>query len=215
MLVKGRMSKPVITVEPSRRIMDAMAVMKQHKIRRMPVIDDGKLVGIVSDKDLLDAGPSDATSLSVWEINYLLSKLRVEEVMTRHVLTVQEDTPIEEAARIMADKKVGGLPVMRGDELIGIITETDLFKNLLELLGGRRSGVRLAVAVPAKVPKEIQDKLAAEIRKAMQDPEVQRKIEEMGFRPVLNSNPETFTAEYKQQLPKWAELVKISGAKLD
>lgn len=73
----------------------------------------------------------------------------------------------------------------------------------------------LAVAVPAKVPKEIQDKLAAEIRKAMQDPEVQRKIEEMGFRPVLNSNPETFTAEYKQQLPKWAELVKISGAKLD
>ncbi len=66
MLVRGRMSKPVITVEPSRRIMDAMAVMKQHKIRRMPVIDDGKLVGIVSDKDLLDAGPSDATSLSVW-----------------------------------------------------------------------------------------------------------------------------------------------------
>lgn len=73
----------------------------------------------------------------------------------------------------------------------------------------------LAVAMPAKVPKDIQDKLAAEIRKAMQDPEVQRKIEDMGFGPVLDSSPEAFTAEYRQQLPKWAELVRISGAKLD
>lgn len=155
MLVKGRMSKPVITVEPSRRIMDAMAVMKQHKIRRMPVIDDGKLVGIVSDKDLLDAGPSDATSLSVWEINYLLSKLRVEEVMTKHVLTVQEDTPIEEAARIMVDNKIGGLPVMRGTELVGLITETDLFKIFQELMGARDPGVRVTALVP-----DVQGELA-------------------------------------------------------
>jgi tripartite-type tricarboxylate transporter receptor subunit TctC len=73
----------------------------------------------------------------------------------------------------------------------------------------------LGMAVPAKVPRDIQEKLAAEVRKALQDPEVQRKIEDMGFRPVLNSGPEAFTAEYKQQMPKWAELVKISGAKLD
>ncbi|MCB8985899.1 MAG: CBS domain-containing protein [Ardenticatenaceae bacterium] len=148
MLVRGRMSTPVITVEPSRRIMDAMATMKQNKIRRMPVIDNGKLVGIVSDKDLLDAGPSDATSLSVWEINYLLSKLRVEEVMTKKVLTVQENTPIEEAARIMVDNKIGGLPVMKGDELVGLITETDLFKIFQELMGARDPGVRVTALVP-------------------------------------------------------------------
>lgn len=148
MLVRGRMSMPVITVEPSRRIMDAMATMKQNKIRRMPVVENGKLVGIVSDKDLLDAGPSDATSLSVWEINYLLSKLRVEEVMTQKVLTVQEDTPIEEAARIMVDNKIGGLPVMKGAELVGLITETDLFKIFQELMGARDAGVRVTALVP-------------------------------------------------------------------
>jgi len=149
------MSQPVITVEPSRRIMDAMATMKQNKIRRMPVMENGKLVGIVSDKDLLDAGPSDATSLSVWEINYLLSKLRVEEVMTKKVLTVQENTPIEEAARIMVDNKIGGLPVMKGAELVGLITETDLFKIFQELMGARDPGVRVTALVP-----DIQGELA-------------------------------------------------------
>jgi acetoin utilization protein AcuB len=85
----------------------------------------------------------------MWEIPDLLGKLKVGKVMARDVITVAEKTPLEEAARIMADKKIGGLPVMRGPDLVGIITETDLFKSLLELLGGRRSGVRLTVAVPA------------------------------------------------------------------
>ena len=94
-------------------------LMKREHIRRTPVVKDGKLVGIVSDKDLLNASPSPATSLSVWELNYLLSKITVSEVMTKNVLTVTEDTPIEEAARIMADNKIGGLPVIRGGHVVG------------------------------------------------------------------------------------------------
>src|SRR4030065_2654493 len=135
MLVGTRMKFPVITASPDMPINEALTLMKRERIRRTPVIKDGKLVGIVSDKDLLNASPSPATSLSVWELNYLLSKITVKDVMTKTVLTVEESTPIEKAARIMADNKIGGMPVMRGSEVIGIITETDLFKILLELMG--------------------------------------------------------------------------------
>jgi acetoin utilization protein AcuB len=121
--------------------------MKREHIRRAPVVKDGNLVGIVSDKDLLNASPSPATSLSVWEINYLLSKIMIKDVMTRQVITVTEDTPIEEAARIMADNKVGGLPVIHEDHLVGIITETDLFKIFLELMGAREAGVRVTAII--------------------------------------------------------------------
>lgn len=151
MLVKERMSRPVITVPPDMPILDALNLLQKERIRRAPVVKGGKMVGIVSDKDLLNASPSDATSLSVWEINYLMSKVQVEEVMTRDVLTITEDTPLEEAARIMADNKVGGLPIMRDGRVAGIITETDLFKILLELMGARETGVRVTALVPDKL----------------------------------------------------------------
>jgi len=147
MLVGERMKFPVITVHPDMPIHDALKLMRSEHIRRTPVVKKGKLVGIVSEKDLLNASPSPATTLSIWELNYLLSKITVEEVMTKKVLTVTEDTPIEEAARIMADNKVGGLPVMRDDKLVGIITETDLFKILLEMMGAREPGVRVTILV--------------------------------------------------------------------
>jgi len=151
MLVKERMSSPVITVKPDLPIMEALNLMKTEKIRRTPVVDKkGRLVGIISDKDLLNASPSDATSLSVWEINYLLSQITVREIMTRDVLTASEDTPIEVAARIMADNKIGGIPIMRGDEVVGLITETDLFKIFIELMGAREWGVRITAIVPEK-----------------------------------------------------------------
>ena len=105
----------------------------------------GKMVGIVSDKDLLHAAPSPATSLSVYELHYLLAKLTIKQVMSSPVITVTADTPMEEAARIMADNKIGGLPVVEDGELVGIITETDIFKVLLELLGARTPGVRVTV----------------------------------------------------------------------
>jgi acetoin utilization protein AcuB len=128
-------------------IVDALNLMKRERIRRTPVIKDGKMVGIVSDKDLLNASPSPATSLSIWEMNYLLSKILVKDVMTRKVLTVSEDTPLEDAARIMADNKIGGLPVVRSEHVVGIITETDLFKIFLELMGARESGVRVTALI--------------------------------------------------------------------
>ncbi|GAB4429580.1 MAG: CBS and ACT domain-containing protein [Chloroflexi bacterium OHK40] len=147
MVVGERMSRPVITVAPETPLHDALQLMRSERIRRAPVVAHGRLVGIVSMKDLLNASPSQATTLSVWELNYLLSKLTVEPIMTRTVHTVTEDAPIEEAARLMVDKRVGGLPVLRGGEVVGIITETDLFKLFLELMGARESGVRCEVRV--------------------------------------------------------------------
>lgn len=154
MLVGVRMSKPVITVAPDVPINDALSLMRRQNIRRTPVVEGNRLVGIVSDKDLLNASPSPATSLSIWEMNYLLSKVTVKDVMTRNVLTVQEDTPIEEAARIMADNKIGGLPVMSDSQVVGIITETDLFKTFLELLGAREKGLRIT-AIVRNIPGQL------------------------------------------------------------
>ena len=148
MLVKERMSHPVITIKPEIPIMEAHELMQKEHIRRLPVINKHKrLVGIVSEKDLLHAEPSDVTSLDVWELHYMLSKIIVKEVMTRDVITITENTPLEEAARIMADNKIGGLPILRDDRVVGIITETDLFKIFLEMLGARERGIRLTVLV--------------------------------------------------------------------
>lgn len=148
MLIREYMTSDPITVSPTTPVPVALRLMRDKNVRRLPVVtEDGQLAGIVSDKDLLYASPSPATTLAVWEIPDLLARIKVKDVMTRDVITVSPKTPVEEAARIMADNKIGGLPVMAGPTLVGIATETDLFKLLLELLGGRRPGVRVAVAV--------------------------------------------------------------------
>lgn len=127
MLVGERMSRNPVTIQETASIDDGLHVMRQHKVRRLPVMDaDGKMVGIVSDKDLLHAAPSPATTLSVHELHYLLAKLTVKQVMSSPVITVSSTTPLEEAARIMADNKIGGLPVVDDGVLVGIITETDI-----------------------------------------------------------------------------------------
>jgi len=148
-LVRDRMSKHPITVTVDVHIDEALKMMRDNKVRRLPVIDkDGQLMGIVSEMDLLYASPSPATSLSVYEIHYLMARITVQDVMTKEVISIEEDTPLEEAARIMVDNKIGGLPVVRNGKLVGIITETDLFKIFLELLGAREKGVRLTLEVP-------------------------------------------------------------------
>ena len=147
MLVEQRMSRPVISIHPDMPIHDARNLFKQENIRRAPVVKNGKLVGIISDQDLIDAAPSQATTLSVWEMNYLLSKITVKDIMTKDVITINEDTPIEQAARIMADNKIGGLPVLRDGKVVGMITETDLFKVFLELMGARDPGIRVTALV--------------------------------------------------------------------
>ncbi len=163
MFVGERMSRPVITVTPETPVHDTLAMFKKEHIRRAPVVQDGKVVGIVSASDLMNASPSPVTSLSVWEMNYLISKVTVKQVMSKKVITVDVNTPIEEAARIMADKKFGGLPVMRSGKLVGIITETDLFKIFLELMGARTKAIRVTAEIEdkpgslAKVTKAVAD----------------------------------------------------------
>jgi len=135
MLVGERMTRDPIVVRDDTPIDKALKIMRDNKVRRLPVLNDkGALVGIVSDRDLLFASPSPATSLSIYELHYLLARIAVADVMTTEVITVTEDTSLKEAARIMVDHRIGGLPVERKGELVGIITETDLFKTFLELL---------------------------------------------------------------------------------
>jgi acetoin utilization protein AcuB len=149
MLVEYRMTPNPITVSPDLPIAEALAKMRQKKVHRFPVVDNkGKLVGIVSHSDLLYAAPSSATSLNVWEVTYLLNQIKVGELMTRQVITVDNDCPIEEAARLMRQHAIGGIPVLRSGDLIGIITESDIFDVFLELLMAQEAGVRLTVLAP-------------------------------------------------------------------
>jgi len=149
MLVSNLMTPDPVTVTDKTPIDDALSLMREKKVRRLPVLNaKGELVGIVAEKDILYASPSPATSLSIHEIHYLLAKLTVGEIMTKKVITVTEDTPLEEAARVMADTRIGALPVMHDGKLVGIITETDIFKGFVELLGTREPGVRLTVKMP-------------------------------------------------------------------
>jgi len=150
MFVGERMSRPVISVSPDSPINEVLAMFRKEHIRRAPVMKDGKLVGIVTENDLLNASPSTVTTLSIWEMNYLISKVLVKNVMTKKVITVDKDTPIEEAARIMADKKLGGVPVTSLGKVVGMITETDLFKIFLELMGARQKALRVTATIADK-----------------------------------------------------------------
>jgi acetoin utilization protein AcuB len=164
MLVHERMSKNPITINKDIPINQALKLMRDEKVRRLPVLNDkGKLVGIVSERDLLYASPSPVTSLSIHELHYLISKITVGKIMTKDVITVSEYTPLEEAARIMADNKIGGLPVVRDGKLVGIITESDLFRIFTEILGARDMGVRLSMLVPE------QPGILADITRAIAD----------------------------------------------
>jgi len=148
MIVEKRMTRNPITVHPDTTVIDAQALMRREKISRLPVVDrNGRLVGIVSEKDLIYASPSRASTLDVYEMNFLLSKLTVETVMTKKVITIDGDTPVEDAARIMVDNDIGGLPVMKGNTLVGIITESDIFKMFLELFGTREKGLRVTLMI--------------------------------------------------------------------
>jgi acetoin utilization protein AcuB len=148
------MSHPVITVTPNTSITKAHELMAREKINQCPVVKNGKLIGLITEKDILKAYPSSATTLAVWEITSLVEKIKVEDVMIKEFQTVLEDTPIETAARILVDNKISALPVLRGKELVGIITEADLFTIMLEMLGARRAGVRFSVLMENR-PGEI------------------------------------------------------------
>jgi acetoin utilization protein AcuB len=146
MLVRDRMSHPVITVTPQTTLGEALRLMNTEHIRRLPVVDkNGNLIGIVSERQLLKAAPTDATLLDVWEVKAVLHRVTIERIMTRDVITIEPETPIEEAARIMADSKISGIPVVEAGQVVGVITETDLFKAFLEVMGAREPGIRVTV----------------------------------------------------------------------
>ncbi len=131
-LVRDWMTPNPITVTPKTPLTEAHRIMKEHKIRRLPVVDRDQVVGIVTLGDIREASPSDATSLSIFELNYLLAQLTLDKVMTRDPLTITSDSNIREAARLMLEHKIGGLPVVDNGKLVGIITESDIFRVLAQ-----------------------------------------------------------------------------------
>lgn len=132
-LVKNWMTAETIVASPDTTLPEAHNTMSQHDIRRLLVVDSGgKLIGIVTRGDVRGAEPSDATSLSIFEVNYLLSRLTLDKIMTTDMVTVGPDDPIGKAANLMDENKVSGLPVVDGDKLVGIITESDIFRMIVE-----------------------------------------------------------------------------------
>jgi acetoin utilization protein AcuB len=149
MLVSDMMTKRPVVARPDTSVPNALKIMQGSQVRMLPVLDEKeKLVGVVSLTDLFRALPSPASSLSRWEVEYLLDQVKVDEVMTRKVVTVTEDTAVEEAGRIMSERKVSGVPVVKGDALVGMITESHLFSLLVDVFGAEAHGIRVTVRMP-------------------------------------------------------------------
>lgn len=152
MFVADRMTRNPISVKPEDKVDAAAALLKEHKIRRLPVVENGKLVGIVTDKDLMRVSPSAATTLSRYEINSLLAKISIREIMSDKVISVNENAPIEEAALLMSMNKIGGVPVVTDvGAVVGVITETDIFNALVEIMGLSEGKDRITIEVDNKV----------------------------------------------------------------
>ena len=130
-LVRNWMTPHPITITPQTTLPEARRLMREHHIRRLPVVEKDKLVGIVTLGDIREAQPSPATTLSIYEMNYMLDRLTAKEFMTRDLVTISPDATIGEAARLMVDRKIGGMPVVEGGKLVGIITETDFCRLLM------------------------------------------------------------------------------------
>jgi len=160
MLVKNWMSKNVITVDEKDSMEDAMKNLKKHDIRMLPVMKKGKLVGIITDRDLKKASASDATTLEVHELLYLLTKIQVKEIMTRDVITVPPDYTVEETAQVLQKNRISGAPVVDDSgQLVGTITQTDLFRVLISLTGIGNGGIQFGFQVedrPGSI-KEVAD----------------------------------------------------------
>lgn len=165
MLVKNVMTKNPVTISPECSVTEARALMNKNNIGKLPVVDKNfKLVGMVTKNDLAKSAPSQATTLDMYEISYLLSKLTVEKIMVRDVVTVPDTEVVENAAKVMLEKGIGCVPVMSGDLVVGILTESDLFSLFTEMFGATRSGVRVVFSLDdkpgqlAKIVDEIAEK---------------------------------------------------------
>ena len=151
MLIREWMTKEVITVTPETSMLKASKLMKDHSIRRLPVLDGKRVVGIVSDRDIRAASPSKATTLDMLELYYLLSEVKVKDIMTPNPVTVFDTDAVDAAALVMENKGIGGLPVLDGSgELVGIITDHDIFRVLVDFCGAGKGGLQLAFLLPDK-----------------------------------------------------------------
>ncbi|NLY74464.1 MAG: CBS domain-containing protein [Firmicutes bacterium] len=151
MFVRDRMTVNPVTIAENAPISEAGELMRKNKIARLPVVKDGKLIGIITEADLLKLSPSAATTLSVWELNYVLSKIKVSEGMTKNPITISPDATLEEAAMIMREKNVGALPVVEEGRLIGIITESNIFDAFIDLMGLKLTGTRLTINLEDRI----------------------------------------------------------------
>jgi len=160
LLVENWMNPNVITVDADDSMLDATKLLKEHNIRHLPVLEKGKLVGVITDRDLKRASPSDATTLEAHELLYLIANIKVREIMTRNPITVPYNFTIEEAAEILLQARISGMPVVDKDgDVIGTITQTDLFKVLISLTGVGKKGVQFAFLLEDRAGsiKEVAD----------------------------------------------------------
>ncbi|HMK60980.1 MAG TPA: CBS and ACT domain-containing protein [Dissulfurispiraceae bacterium] len=159
MFVSDWMTRKVSTVTPEDSVSSAMTIMRERNINHLPVVKGEKVAGIVSDRDIKEYAPSKATTLDVYELHYLLDKAKIREIMKKDVTTVSAETPIEEAAMIMHDRDIGCLPVVSGDRLVGIISDKDMYRILVDITGVRKGGHRINLTVedrPGSI-KEVAD----------------------------------------------------------
>ncbi|MBW2514199.1 MAG: CBS domain-containing protein [Deltaproteobacteria bacterium] len=160
MLVKNWMSRNVITIGVDNSMQDATGILKQHRIRMLPVVKKGKLVGIITDRDLKRASASDATTLEIHELLYLLMKIKVKDIMTKNPIAVPLEWTVEETAELLLNNKISGAPVVdENNSVVGVITQTDLFRVLISLTGVHAGGIQFAFKIkdyPGSI-KELAD----------------------------------------------------------
>lgn len=150
MLVRNWMTEDVKTISPDTSLLKIGKLLRDHNVRRLPVVDDrGQLKGIVSDRDVRDASPSKATTLDMYEMHYLLAEIKASSIMTPNPITVKPTDTVENAAMLMLDNKIGGLPVVDdAGEMVGIISDHDVFKALVNITGVREGGIQIGLTVP-------------------------------------------------------------------
>ncbi len=152
MFVEQRMTSNPITINSTATIADASELMRSNQFRRLPVVDNGKLVGLVTDRDLRAVSASPATTLSIFELNYLLAKMQIKDIMQKKVVTIQADATVEEAALLLYNHKIGGLVVVDEKGAVsGVITETDIFKCFVDVMGLVEGKTRLTIDVTDQV----------------------------------------------------------------
>ena len=159
MYVSDWMTKKVFSVEPDAYLSDALSLMKEKRIKHVPVVKGGKLKGIISDRDIKEYSPSKATFLDIYELHYILAKTKIREIMKPKVITTTSDTPVEEAAMVMMDSDIGCLPVIDEGNLAGIISDKDIFRALVDITGVRHGGNRICVTIEDRAGsiKEVAD----------------------------------------------------------